>query len=37
MPLAYLAMIVYLMVAKFSIGADLKGGDAAALVGGIAR
>ncbi|HVU92357.1 MAG TPA: hypothetical protein VHC23_09005 [Jatrophihabitans sp.] len=36
-PLAYLALIVYLIVAKASDSVpDLKGGDAAALVGGIA-
>lgn len=36
-PLAYLALIVYLVVAKVSDSVpDLKGGDAAALVGGIA-
>jgi hypothetical protein len=36
-PLAYLALIVYLVVAKVSDSVpDLQGGDAAALVGGIA-
>jgi hypothetical protein len=36
-PLAYLALIVYLVVASVSDSvADLQGGDAAALVGGIA-
>ncbi len=36
-PLAYLGLIVYLVVAKVSDAVpDLKGGDAAALVGGIA-
>ncbi|HEY7047665.1 MAG TPA: hypothetical protein VH373_10615 [Jatrophihabitantaceae bacterium] len=36
-PLAYLALIVYLIVAKVSKSVpDLAGGDAAALVGGIA-
>ena len=36
-PLAYLALIVYLVVAKVSKSVpDLQGGDAAALVGGIA-
>lgn len=37
MPTAYLAFIVYLMVGKFTaLVPDLKGGDAAAMVGGIA-
>ena len=36
-PLAYLALIVYLIIAAVSDSvADLQGGDAAALVGGIA-
>ncbi|GCE39352.1 hypothetical protein I1A62_31140 [Rhodococcus sp. USK10] len=36
-PTAYLAFIVYLMVGKFTdLVPDLKGGDAAAMVGGIA-
>lgn len=37
-PLAYLALIVYLVVGMMTKGSDegLKGGDAAALVGGIA-
>jgi hypothetical protein len=36
-PLAYLALIIYLVVASVSDSvADLQGGDAAALVGGIA-
>lgn len=36
-PLAYLALVVYMVVAKLSDSVpDLKGGDAAALVGGIA-
>jgi hypothetical protein len=36
-PLAYLAMVVYLVVSKVSDSVpDLKGGEAAALVGGIA-
>jgi hypothetical protein len=36
-PLAYLALIVYMLVAKLSDSVpDLAGGDAAALVGGIA-
>ncbi|MDI9915964.1 hypothetical protein [Rhodococcus sp. IEGM 1379] len=36
-PAAYLAFIVYLLVGKFtSLVPDLKGGDAAAMVGGIA-
>jgi hypothetical protein len=36
-PLAYLALIVYMVVAKYSDSVtDLAGGDAAALVGGIA-
>lgn len=36
-PVAYLALIVYMVVAKFSDSVpDLRGGDAAALVGGIA-
>ncbi|NMD63099.1 hypothetical protein FEZ60_30040 [Rhodococcus sp. MS16] len=36
-PLAYLAFIVYLLIGKFTdIVPDLKGGDAAAMVGGIA-
>jgi hypothetical protein len=36
-PLAYLAMVVYLIVSKVSDSVpDLKGGEAAALVGGIA-
>jgi hypothetical protein len=36
-PLAYLALIVYLVIAKVSDSVpDLQGGDAAALVGGIA-
>lgn len=36
-PAAYLAFIVYLMVGKFTdLVPDLKGGDAAAMVGGIA-
>jgi hypothetical protein len=36
-PLAYLAMVVYLVVSKVSESVpDLKGGEAAALVGGIA-
>jgi hypothetical protein len=36
-PLAYLALVVYMLVSKFSDAVpDLRGGDAAALVGGIA-
>lgn len=36
-PVAYLALVVYMVVAKVSSAVpDLKGGDAAALVGGIA-
>ncbi|MFZ2173207.1 MAG: hypothetical protein WAW17_04090 [Rhodococcus sp. (in: high G+C Gram-positive bacteria)] len=36
-PVAYLIFIVYLMVGKFTdVVPDLKGGDAAAMVGGIA-
>jgi hypothetical protein len=36
-PVAYLALIVYMIVAKYSDSvSDLAGGDAAALVGGIA-
>jgi hypothetical protein len=36
-PVAYLALIIYMVVAKISDSVpDLKGGDAAALVGGIA-
>jgi hypothetical protein len=36
-PLAYLALVAYMLVSKFSDAVpDLRGGDAAALVGGIA-
>src|SRR6202171_184570 len=36
-PLAFLCVIVVMVLAKAGIGHDLKGGDAAALVGGGAR
>ena len=35
-PLAFLCVIVVMVLAKAGIGHDLKGGDAAALVGGVA-
>ncbi|MET3861824.1 hypothetical protein ABIE38_002760 [Dietzia sp. 2505] len=35
-PLAYTAFIGYLLIAKFTAVPDLEGGDAAAIVGGIA-
>jgi uncharacterized membrane protein len=35
-PLAFLAVIVLMVLAKLGYGHDLKGGDAAALVGGVA-
>jgi hypothetical protein len=35
-PLAFLGVIVVMVLAKLGIGHDLKGGDAAALVGGVA-
>jgi hypothetical protein len=35
-PLAFLAVIVLMMLSKLGYGHDLKGGDAAALVGGVA-
>lgn len=35
-PLAFLCVIAVMVLAKLGIGRDLKGGDAAALVGGVA-
>jgi hypothetical protein len=35
-PLAFLAVIVLMVLSKWGYGHDLKGGDAAALVGGVA-
>jgi hypothetical protein len=35
-PLAFLCVIIVMVLAKAGIGHDLKGGDAAALVGGVA-